>query len=344
MPPTIAHLNGSVNLPDAETVMRQVLGRIPRGLRRVPDGETGRRGGWIFFQFLKFQQTAGLELRRPDRRAAARTRPKIVLRDAVESVEWPDLGYAEAYEASYEIFRGLDEEGIVPPGVRFQAEYPTPLASIASFIAPEDRAALEPSYEQALFADLQALLRAVPHERIAVQWDVAVEFAMLELPEVWGYQDLDALAGRVARCLDEVPDDVPAGAHLCYGDAGHKHFKQPESLELQVQMMNAVGERARRPVSWFSITVPQAVRDPAYFAPLADLRAEDTTELYFALVPYHPAAQPAGTTEEQARLIDERLRGREWGICTECGMGRVEREQVPAMLDCHREILTRFGA
>jgi hypothetical protein len=61
------------------------------------------------------------------------------------------------------VFRRLDEEGLVPPGVRFQAQYPTPLASIAGFVAPKDHAALEPSYEQALFADLQALLRAVPH-------------------------------------------------------------------------------------------------------------------------------------------------------------------------------------
>ena len=167
---------------------------------------------------------------------------------------------------------------------------------------------------------------------------------MLELPEVWGTQTLDELAGHVARCLDEVPDDVPAGAHLCSGDAGHEHFKQHESLALQVQMMNAVGERARRLVSWFSIIVPQAVRDPAYFGPLKHLRVEDVTEPYFALVPYHPAEQAAGTTEEQVRLIDERLGAREWGICTECGMGRVEREEVPAMLDCHREILTRFGA
>ncbi|MGZ4286156.1 MAG: hypothetical protein ACXVHB_18565 [Solirubrobacteraceae bacterium] len=129
MPPTTAHLNGSVNLPGAETVMREVLRRIPRGLRRVPDGETGDRGRWILFQFLKFRQTEGLELRRPDADAAT----------------------------------------------------------------------------------------------------------------------------------------------------------------------------------------------------------------------YHPAEQPAGTTEEQARLIDERLGGREWGICTECGMGRVGRDDVLPMLDRHREILARFG-
>jgi hypothetical protein len=69
------------------------------------------------------------------------------------------------------------------------------------------------------------------------------------------------------------------------------------------------------------------------------------TELNFALVPYHPAEQEAGTTAEQVRLIDAALasgRGadRSWGICTECGMGRVQREDVPALLDLHAEILT----
>jgi hypothetical protein len=85
------------------------------------------------------------------------------------------------------------------------------------------------------------------------------------------------------------------------------------------------------------------VRDPAYFAPLADLRVDDATELYLALVPYHPADQPAGTTDEQVRLIDERLGGREWGICTEGGKGRVDRDDVLPMLDRYREILARFG-
>jgi hypothetical protein len=96
-------------------------------------------------------------------------------------------------------------------------------------------------------------------------------------------------------------------------------------------------------VSWFSITVPQAVRDPAFFAPLVDLRLADATELKFALVPYHPAEQRPGTTEEQARLIDEHRGAREWGICTECGMGRVDRGDVLPMLDSYGEILARLG-
>ena len=32
--------------------------------------------------------------------------------------------------------------------------------------------------------------------------------------------------------------DVPVGMHLCYGDYGHQHFTQPESLALQVELVN----------------------------------------------------------------------------------------------------------
>ena len=54
MPPTSVHFNGSVNLPDAETVMREISSRIPIGVHRMTDGETGERGYWILFQFQKF--------------------------------------------------------------------------------------------------------------------------------------------------------------------------------------------------------------------------------------------------------------------------------------------------
>lgn len=348
MPPTTAHLNGSVNLADAETVMREVLGRIPQGLRRVPDGEPGERQMWIQFQLEKFQEMDALELERADMDASTYATPKLKLRDGAEAarIAWPNLGYADVYQESYAIFRRLEQDGAVPPGVRFQVEYPTPLASIFGFIAPSDRGALEPSYALALFADLQTLLGALPRDRVAVQWDVAVEFGMLERPEfqeLTPEQDFDWIVDRVAQCIDQVPADVPVGAHLCYGDFGHKHFQDPVSLDLQVRVMNAVTVKANRRVDWFSVTVPQHVRDRAFFDPLADLRVNEATEIYLALVPYHPAEQAEGTTEDQVRLVDQYLGQREWGICTECGMGRVERDDVPAMLDAHREILTRYA-
>jgi hypothetical protein len=61
MPPTTAHFNGGVNLADAETVMREIAARVPSGVSRVPDGETGDRQNWIFFQLQRFWQTPGVE-------------------------------------------------------------------------------------------------------------------------------------------------------------------------------------------------------------------------------------------------------------------------------------------
>ena len=73
------------------------------------------------------------------------------------------------------------------------------------------------------------------------------------------------------------------------------------------------------------------------------------TELYFALVPYYPTRQAAGTTARQVARIDTHLASspagsREWGICTECGMGRVQAGDVPALLDLHRTVLDSHGA
>jgi hypothetical protein len=40
-----------------------------------------------------------------------------------------------------------------------------------------------------------------------------------------------------------------------------------------------------------------------------------------------------------ASLSESTAGTRDWGICTECGMGRVDDRDVPSLLDLHREIL-----
>jgi len=49
-------------------------------------------------------------------------------------------------------------------------------------------------------------------------------------------------------------------------------------------------------------------------------------------------ARPWETSRHPRR--NGRYARRGWGICTECGMGRVEASDVPKLLDLHREILT----
>jgi hypothetical protein len=352
MPPSSVHFNGSVNLPDAETVMREISSRIPTGVRRMTDGETGERNYWISFQTRKFEQMPEFELVTSGK--AYETAPdapdmpllRLAKGASAETIDWPNLGYADEYATSFATFDGLQEAGTIPAGVRMQLQYPTPLASMAGTIAPEDLPAVAPAYEQALFADLDTLLDRLPHDRIAVQWDIAVELGALE-GAMGVTMPMEQIAPGIVRCLERVPADVPVGLHLCYGDYGHQHWKQPESLRMQVDLANAVTSAAQRRLDFVSFTVPQDRDDRAYFEPLRDLTTGSETELDFALVPYHPADQAPDATTRQIEHIDTALAAsaggaREWGICTECGMGRVDATAVPELLDLHREILTAW--
>jgi hypothetical protein len=349
MPPSTVHFNGSVNLPDAETVMREISSRIPSGVRRMTDGETGERGYWIHFQVQKFlampefETMSSVQVYDTEDDAPAMPQLHLAPGASADTIQWPNLGYADAYTGSFELFRGLQAEGTIADDVRFQMQYPTPLAGVAGTIASDELPAVMASYGEALFADLDRALEAIPHDRCAVQWDIAFEIGVLEGgfgPAV----PMDHVAPPLIACVDKVPDDVPVGMHLCYGDYGHQHFTQPESLAMQVALANALTAGARRPLGFVSFTVPQARDDAAYFAPLRDLESGPQTELYLALVPYHPDDQAPGTTSRQVQHIDAALAqsaagAREWGICTECGMGRVAAGDVPTLLDLHREIL-----
>jgi hypothetical protein len=352
VPPSSVHFNGSVNLPDAETVMREISSRIPSGVRRMTDGETGERGYWIMFQIQKFlampefePATAATKAYETAEDAPQTPRLRLAEGASADAISWPNLGYADAYAESFDVFDGLQQDGTIAADVRFQMQYPTPLASVAGTIVPEDLPAVAASYEQELFADLDDLLTRVPRDRCAVQWDVAVEFGLLEgIMGPGSALPVEQVAPGLVRCVERVPGEVPVGLHLCYGDYGHEHFKQPESLQMQVDLLNAVSSTAQRTVDWASFTVPQARSDAAYFAPLRALATGPETELAFALVPYHPDDQPDGTAAAQIQHIDAALAGsaagpREWGICTECGMGRVAAGDVPRLLDLHREIL-----
>ena len=349
MPPSSVHFNGSVNLPDAETVMREISSRIPAGVRRMTDGETGDRNYWISFQTRKFEQMPEFETvasgraYETDRDAPDMPRLRLVEDASADTIDWPDLGYAEEYTKSFATFDARQQQGTIPAGVRLQLQYPTPLASMAGTIAPEDLPAVAPAYEQALFADLDTLLDRLPHDRIAVQWDIAVEMGALE-GAMGVTMPMEQIAPGIVRCLERVPADVPAGLHLCYGDYGHEHWMQPASLQMQVDLVNAVTSSTQRRLDFVSFTVPQDRDDRAYFEPLCGLRTGADTELNFAVVPYHRADQAAGTTDRQIERIDAALGAsaggaREWGICTECGMGRVDAPDVPALLDLHSRIL-----
>jgi hypothetical protein len=354
MPPVTAHFNGGVNMPDAETVMREIMKRVPIGVERLPDGETGDRSQWIEYQFQKFAQTPQLDRvgsKGPEGTGYSDV-PRIRLREGTDphAIEWPNLGYSDEYRVTYELFRQLRDEGVIPDGVRFQVQFPTPLASVNGWIEVEDQLVVEPSYEKALIAEVERFVDSVPHSDTAVQWDVAIEFGILERVFAgWEQYSFDSVVQRLVRCVDCVAADVQVGMHLCYGDRRHRHFVEPESIELQVRVLNAVAEAVARPVSFASFTVPQYRVDEAFFAPLRELVVPGAERLSFGIVPYHAAEQEGGVTAKQVEHIDRFLKEsavephlHEWGVSTECGMRRAERAEVPGLMDLHREILAIY--
>ena len=349
MPPTGVHFNGSVNLADAETVMREISERIPAGVRRMTDGETGERGYWILFQIQKFLkmpefEPVGAAEQAYETEDDAPAMPQIKLREgaSADTIEWPDLGYATEYGKSFEIFDRLQQDGTIADGVRFQLQYPTPIASTSVVFVPEDMEAVTGSYEPALFADLGKALAALPHDRIAVQWDVAVEFGLLEgaYGPAW---PLEQIVPGLVRASIRCPPTSPPACTSATATTATSTSGTRSRCRCRWTSSTRSSPRPHGRSTSSSFTVPQSRDDADYFAPLANLNAPDT-ELYLALVPYHPAEQAEGTTETQIAHIDSVLDGRAWGICTECGMGRADREDVPTLLDLHSSILGKTAA
>lgn len=336
--PVGALLVGSVPLQDSEAVFRTSTDVLGDRLRRIPDGETGERTNWIGWQVAVMAATPALDLAtKPD--DAYTALPLFRIRDGVAAgnVRFGNLGYADAALASYQTFAALKASGTVPANVRFQVSLPTPLAPVAAFVVPDDQAAVEPAYEHQLMVELDAICAAIPHDQLAVQWDVAVEFGILEgaFPSfLTGRDDATREAvDRLVRYCGRVPDDVELGIHLCYGDAGHKHFKEPEDTGLLVEVANAASARVTRPIQWLHLPVPRDRDDDAYFAPLDNLKLHPETELYLGLI------HMTGGVEAAQRRIEAASRHvSSFGVATECGFGRRPAETVRDLMQIHADV------
>jgi hypothetical protein len=264
---------------------------------------------------------------------AYRPRPQVRVKKGAKLTEASlgRLGYADAAIASYRVFARLKETGVLPSHVRFQVSLPTPLASVSSFVAMEARAVVEPVYESVMLSELREIVESVPRQELAIQWDVAVEFSLLEGVMSSPFKDNEAeIVDRLVRLGSHVPKDVTLGYHLCYGDSGHKHFKEPEDTTKLVNIANSVSSGIDRNLDWVHMPVPRNRSDDAYFEPLTGLNLQSGTELYLGLVHFTDGVQGA-----QRRIDTAQKHAPEFGIATECGSGRRPPETVVPLMEIH---------
>ena len=341
--PRGVHLVGSVPLGSAEEVFRTVGSILGERLRRIPDGETGERTYWIAWQLPFLASHPQFEMIPPDPTASA-PRPRVKLRSPLTSreIRFDQLGYADAATSSYAVFSRLKQVGLIPAHWRFQVSLPTPLAPIAVFVIPEHQIVVEPAYKGALFAELDRITAAIPPDELAIQWDVAIEFALWEgvsplyLANVETEPSADFKAGILERLVElgnRVPAHIELGYHLCYGDAGHRHFKEPEDTTNLVEVANALSSGVKREINWIHMPVPRNRSDDAYFEPLSNLKLHPETELYLGLVHFTDGVE--GTRHRIAtaqRVVSD------FGVATECGLGRRPAATIPGLLRIHSEV------
>jgi hypothetical protein len=243
-------------------------------------------------------------------------------------VRFDNLGYADWAEESYALFASLKREGVLPESVRFQVCIPDPAIILNMHVWPEAQPVVGPVYTAALFREIERLAGSVPPLELAVQWDCTQPIA---------YETADpparrAIIDEMTHLSDHVPAGVQLGYHLCYGDFEHRHPVQPPSLAVCVEIANGIAEAASRPIDWVHMPVPRDRDDVAYVAPLSNLRISTGTRLYLGLVHYTDGV--AGTRRRVATAASVYP---DFGIATECGMGRRVGQDIHELLRIHAE-------
>ncbi len=336
-----AHLVGSVPLPDAETVFRTVSQALGSSLKRIPDGETGDRSRWIWFQRAMLEG-------HPDMEFDTVTPPCQVVQwdgKVIRETLWIQFkdgadpskssfptGYRDAAVESYQVYSRLRDQGVIGPDVRFQVSIPTPMATAYMYITPNARAAYIPAYERALAEAISGILEAIPHDRLAIQWDVCQEVLVFEDYEPFGGRPSDykqQIFEELARIGGLIPETVEFGYHLCYGSPADEHLIMPKDMGILVEIANGFASRLSRRLDFLHLPVPKDRTDAAYFEPLRSLKVAAETEVILGLVHFDDVPGDAARIATASKYLES------FGIATECGWGRTDPARVTGLLESH---------
>lgn len=331
-------LVGSVPLGSAEEVFSAVGRELDGLIHRIPDGEVGDRTDWVQWQSSVFGRIPFVErveggAGRPGQPAKGpqyRVRPGF----PTAAVKFGPLGYAEAAQSSYEAFTAAKAKGAIPPDCRFQVGVATALSVVGQYVDDAFQTAVEPAYEARLLEEIGEIAASIPHDELAIQWNLATELSIIEgrrpvyFDQVW-----NGILDRTVRAAEAVPDGVELGLHFCFRDFEFNDFPLPKDLDGIVDLANGISGMVGRAIDWMHFPVPKGTRDAGYFAPLGHLNLRDETELFLGVI--HTDGDIA-VTHHQIALAAQRIGA--FGIAGECGLGEIAAAEVHPVLTRHRII------
>ena len=344
-------LVGSVPLASVEEVMRTFGGALAKHLPAIPDGEVGERRSWVNrLSYQIFNGHMDLEtLRRPKsvdglEQLLPRSRDDawhFKVRPGVERVRFGHpgsrLGYARDATSSYFVFRTLREKGIIPHDVRFQISIPMVNSVIRPLYFPDarDLERVRPGYEEAVAAEVAAILAGIPNEDVAIQWDCAWEVSAVHgtAKDIPSESEIETHVAPIGRLSESIPDAVQLGFHFCFGTFGGWPAFAPDNLGRTVELINAAVVSTGRRVDWVHIPTLDRV-DETFYAPMADLDVKGA-RIYLGAI--HNMATL------KARLDIARKFLPDFGIAAYCGFGRTPPAELPQILHDHLAALKIAG-
>jgi hypothetical protein len=347
------YLTGSINAPSVEDAYRFVGSRLQPGVARVPDGEPGDRANWVLTQTPHFLDNPTLDVVEAGGQRRARLRPGTTAAD----VRFPVFDYQDHAIASYALFVAARERGELAPDSKFLVSIPTPFNAVNFFVEFESQVEVALAYERPLKDSVDAIQAVIPHRDLAIQWDLPVEDATLEGWFPNPYRDFEEIFAATARPASWVTDDVELTFHLCYGDSkfgaspfmgdppdreaaarGGRHI-YPRDASVIVAVANGLSRHVPRRIDAFQAATVTTWNKLAHWQPLANLAIEPETEFYLGLL---HAEDGAAGARYRASLASKFLPN--FGLSTECGLGRHSSEQLDRVAQAVAELFDTKAA
>lgn len=339
-------LVGSVPLDTSEEVLRLCGRMLGDHVSCLPDGEVGDRIWWVpMLGYRVFNGHPQLETihRPPDVDGVENWKPhgpddffQFRVKPGVQRVRFGHPGerlvYAREAINSYFVFRTLRDQGVIAKGVRFQVCLPMTVSALSGYFRePGDFEKVAPGFEEAMQAEIEAILRKIPPEDLAIQWDTCIEVLAVEGFQAPGLsRELETNVAAFGRLSPRIPEEALLGYHFCYGTLGGWPMITPKDLSVCVRFANEATRRSGRRVDFVHMPVPRHRFDDAYYAPLRDIESDDL-RVYVGLI-HHPDTE----AELRRRIVAARRARPDIGLASVCGFGRMDPSAVPAYLEDHR--------
>ena len=310
----------------------------------LPDGETGPRAAWVGYEreqlcrpnpdVVVVQETespTGIP------RHAYET-PIFSLRPGVTELHWDTWPRIDDAIASYDVFRALRDEGVIPAGLRFQVGLPFPSSALNAFKADfaVDYPIAERGYEELVARELARLTTEIPPQDLAIQWDMAYEPQDIEGVLAWTDGDAwERFAGPATRLTPLIPEETLVGYHLCYGTFPEWPMYETQDLSVLVRMANHAVAESGRVVDWLHLAGPRYLRseDKRFFAPLADLDSR-AARVFLGIV--LPLDGVSGLRRRRATASDYL---HDFGVAMYCGFGRQPGRDGMETMREHRRVV-----